>query len=164
MQAQAAGGYVDFWREGDWIDRLNASVAPSSLIPTLSASPFLGDTRHDGANPGTNRQTRSRNPEFRVLARSGRRAEAEQIVRGLLETQNPLYSPANLALVYAGLGNRESAVKWLDKGYEGRDVQMLFLTIDPKWHDLRSDPGFQKVLKRCLFVLPQSSVQKPAGR
>jgi TolB-like protein/DNA-binding winged helix-turn-helix (wHTH) protein/Tfp pilus assembly protein PilF len=91
-----------------------------------------------------------------VLARSGRQAEAEQIVHGLIEAgKNRFIPPYNVALVYAGLGNRESALQWLDKGYEARDVRLVFLTVDPKWNDLRSDPRFQELLKRCHFVLPQ---------
>ena len=98
-----------------------------------------------------------------VLATSGRGTEAEQIVRGLLETGKTGYvPPSSVARVYAGLGDRESALQWLDKGYEARDVQMVFLTIDPKWNDLRSNPRFQRLLERCRFVLPQYPVQKPA--
>ena len=90
-----------------------------------------------------------------VLARSGRRAEAERLVMGLIETgKDRFVPPYNIALVYAGLGNRESAFQWLEKGYEARDVGMLFLLVDPKWNDLRSDSRFQELLKRCHFVLP----------
>ena len=32
---------------------------------------------------------------------------------------------------------------------------MLFLLVDPKWNDLRSDSRFQELLKRCHFVLPR---------
>jgi TolB-like protein/DNA-binding winged helix-turn-helix (wHTH) protein/tetratricopeptide (TPR) repeat protein len=91
-----------------------------------------------------------------VLARSGRRAEAEQIVNGLLETGKKRFVPPyKIALVYAGLGDSESALLWLAKAYETRDVGMVFLTVDPRWNDLRSDPRFQELLKRCHFVIPQ---------
>ena len=91
-----------------------------------------------------------------VLARIGRRAEAEQIVHGLMETgKSRFVPPCGIALVYAGLGDRESALQWLEKGYEARDVHMVFLTIDPMWDDFRSDPRFQGLLQRCRFVLAQ---------
>ncbi len=91
-----------------------------------------------------------------VLARIGRRAEAEQIVHGLMETgKSRFVPPSGIALVYAGLGDRESALQWLEKGYEARDVHMVFLTIDPMWDDFRSDPRFQGLLQRCRFVLAQ---------
>jgi TolB-like protein/Flp pilus assembly protein TadD len=91
-----------------------------------------------------------------VLGRSGRRAEAEQIVHGLIETaKNRFVPPSNIALVYVGLGDRESALKRLAKGIEARDVGMLFLLVDPKWNDLRPDSRFQELLKRCHFVRPR---------
>lgn len=91
-----------------------------------------------------------------VLARSRRHAEAEQIVHALMDMgKNRFVPPTNVALVYMGLGNQESALQWLNKGYEARDVGMVFLVIDPKWHDLRSDPRFQELLTRCRFVLSQ---------
>jgi hypothetical protein len=74
-----------------------------------------------------------------VLAKSGRHSEAEQIVHGLIETgKDRSVPPTNIARVYLRLGNRECALRWLDIGYEARDVGMVFLTIDPKWDDLRS--------------------------
>jgi tetratricopeptide (TPR) repeat protein len=88
-----------------------------------------------------------------VLARTGRHAEAEQIVHDLMEAGKARYVPPyNIALVYEGLGNRESALEWLAKAYETRDVQMVFLPIDPKWNGLRSDFRFTELLKRCHFV------------
>jgi serine/threonine-protein kinase len=91
-----------------------------------------------------------------TLALSGRRGEAEQIVHGLIEMgKSRFVPPFTIAIVYAGLGDSESALKWLEKGYEARDVGMLFLPIDPKWNDLRSNPRFQALLKRCDFVISQ---------
>jgi len=99
-----------------------------------------------------------------VLARSGRRAEAEHLVQGLIETgKNRFVPPCNIALVYQGLGDAESALKWLEKGYEAHDVGMLFLPIDPKWNDLRSNPRFLELLKRCRFVLSRQSPQTHSG-
>jgi tetratricopeptide (TPR) repeat protein len=100
-----------------------------------------------GGNPGT------LSMKGYVLAKSGRVAEAEQIVRGLLESGKDRYvAPTHIALVYAGLGDREAALEWLVKGYEARDVGMVFLTVDPRWDDLRADPRFQELLKRCHFL------------
>jgi TolB-like protein/Flp pilus assembly protein TadD len=88
-----------------------------------------------------------------VLARSGKRSEAERIVSGLIQTGQGRYVPPyNIALVYAGLGKRESALEWLDKAYQARDVRMIFLTVDPKWNDLRSHTRFRALLRRCRFV------------
>lgn len=91
-----------------------------------------------------------------VLARSGRRAEAEQIVQSLMDMgKNRFVPPTNVALVYMGLDNREAALEWLNKGYEARDVSLVFLAVDPKWNDLRADSRFQELLSRCRFVQPR---------
>lgn len=91
-----------------------------------------------------------------VLARNRRHTEAVQIVRTLVDrSKNHFVPPTNIALVYTGLGNRDSAFQWLNKGYEARDVGMVFLAVDPKWDGLRSDPRFQELLTRCRFGLSQ---------
>jgi TolB-like protein/DNA-binding winged helix-turn-helix (wHTH) protein/Flp pilus assembly protein TadD len=88
-----------------------------------------------------------------VLARSGKHSDAQRIVSDLIQTgQSRFVPPSNVALVYAGLGNRESALEWLDKAYEARDVHLVFLTVDPMWNDLRSQPRFKELLRRCRFV------------
>jgi tetratricopeptide (TPR) repeat protein len=62
-----------------------------------------------------------------VLARSGKHSDAERIVSGLIHTgQSRFVLPSNVALVYAGLGKHESALEWLDKAYEARDVHLVF--------------------------------------
>ncbi len=89
-----------------------------------------------------------------ALAKNGQRAEAEQILNSLLAAgKNRFVPPYNIAIIYAGLGDRKAALEWLDKAYEARDVHMIFLTVDAKWNDLRADPKFQDLLQRCHFSL-----------
>jgi cytochrome oxidase Cu insertion factor (SCO1/SenC/PrrC family) len=57
-----------------------------------------------------------------------------------------------VALVHASLGDRESALTALDEAYTARDVHLVFLTVDPKWDDYRSEPRFKLLLERCGFV------------
>ncbi len=87
-----------------------------------------------------------------VLARNGQRAEAERILNTLLTAgKSRFVPPYNIAIIYAGFGDRKAALEWLDKAYEARDVHMIFLTVDAKWNDLREDPKFQELLQRCHF-------------
>ena len=61
--------------------------------------------------------------------------------------------PYNMALVYAGLGQRVSAFKWLEDAYKVRDVHLVFLVAgDPKWDVLREDPRFRALVERCDFM------------
>jgi TolB-like protein/Tfp pilus assembly protein PilF len=48
-------------------------------------------------------------------------------------------SSYGLASIYARLGNKEEALKWLDKAYRERDPYVVYLKIDPQFDGLRSD-------------------------
>jgi hypothetical protein len=56
-----------------------------------------------------------------------------------------------VALVYAGLGEKDQAFEWLERAYRVHDKGMLFLKIDPPLDPLRSDPRFQDLLRRVNF-------------
>lgn len=53
-----------------------------------------------------------------------------------------------IAFAYLGLGNRDQAFAWLEKGFESRDEDMLFLKVDRAWVPWRSDPRYQSLLGR----------------
>ena len=57
-----------------------------------------------------------------------------------------------MALVQAGLGERDDVFEWLDKAYAARDVHLIFLTVDPKWDAYRADARFGALLVRCGFA------------
>ena len=88
-----------------------------------------------------------------VLARVGRADDARDLLRTLEAVARERYlAPAAFALVHAGLGNREVAFEWLDKAVAARDVHLIFLTMDSKWDEYRSDPRFDTILERCGFT------------
>ncbi|HEX6731662.1 MAG TPA: hypothetical protein VF074_16675 [Pyrinomonadaceae bacterium] len=70
-----------------------------------------------------------------------------------LKTTKEYVSPAELALLYAGLGDKEGAFASLEKAYAAHDVQMQYLKVDPHYDSLRSDPRFNELLRRV--GLPQ---------
>jgi hypothetical protein len=83
-----------------------------------------------------------------VYAVSGQRQQAEQALRALLVTSQARYVPPySLALVYQGLGNRNEALKWLEKAYAERDVHMVFLLMDSQWDALRNNPRFKHLIE-----------------
>jgi len=85
-----------------------------------------------------------------TMALMGRRTEAEQIMRTLLETARARFVPPyNVALLYAGLGDTDAAYEWLEKARLIRDIHMVFLTVEPKWDPLRGHASFQSLLQRC---------------
>ena len=86
-----------------------------------------------------------------VLARMGRTAEARQLLRDFEQTTRPL-PPYEIAAVHAGLGDAQGVFAWLEKAYSVRDVNLVFLPVDPKMDPFRADPRFQALLDRCGFT------------
>lgn len=90
-----------------------------------------------------------------ILATSGRRAEAEQVLRTLETISQERYTPPYaVGLVHAGLGHHDRALDWLRHAYNVRDVHLIWLPMDPKWDSLRADTSFQRLLDRCGFARP----------
>lgn len=81
----------------------------------------------------------------RVYALSGRRAEAEKILKTLSASAN--VPPYNMALIFDGLGDQEQAITWLEKVFEVGS-QRFGLKTDPTWDRLRPNPRFQELLRR----------------
>ncbi|HEV8369889.1 MAG TPA: protein kinase [Pyrinomonadaceae bacterium] len=84
-----------------------------------------------------------------ALAKSGKRKEALAVLDEVLRLSHERYVPPyHIALIYAGLGDKDETMNWLERGYEQRDPKMVFLKVEPKWHELRDDPRFQALMKK----------------
>jgi len=84
-----------------------------------------------------------------VYAVMGKKSEARQSLDELKQLSAQEYVPAtSVALVYAGLGEKDHAFGWLEKACEERSFQMQWLKIDPRWDVLRSDPRFADLTRR----------------
>ena len=82
-----------------------------------------------------------------ALARAGKRSEAQAILDKLKNTKDYV-SPAELAVLYVGLGDKEGALASLEKAYAAHDVQLQWINIDPHLDSLRSDPRFQDLVRK----------------
>jgi TolB-like protein/DNA-binding winged helix-turn-helix (wHTH) protein/Tfp pilus assembly protein PilF len=79
----------------------------------------------------------------------GRQAEAKKVLVHLDQLSLGKYvTPYGVALVYAGLDDKDEAFSWLNKAYEGRSHWLVWLNRDPRWDRLRSDPRFMELKKR----------------
>jgi serine/threonine protein kinase/TolB-like protein/DNA-binding winged helix-turn-helix (wHTH) protein len=87
-----------------------------------------------------------------LYARMGKRAEALEMIRKLEErAQKDKIGIYEVALVYAGLGEKDRAFEWLEKAYDAHDKGMLYSKIDPCLDPLRFDPRYQDLLRRMNF-------------
>jgi tetratricopeptide (TPR) repeat protein len=79
----------------------------------------------------------------------GEPAKAQEILADLQDSDKYGYVRAfGVAMIYLGLGDRDQALTWLEKGCNDRDVWALNLKVDPIYADLRTDARFVALLKR----------------
>jgi len=85
----------------------------------------------------------------RLYGKWGHEAEAKLALEKLEELNRHQRMDAGaLAWTYASLGNREEALKWLEKGYEQHSNSMTALKVDPTYDSLRKEARFQELLRR----------------
>ena len=89
--------------------------------------------------------------EAYVHGRAGRLREARQAVEKLDEAsrrtnQNP--APM-LSVAYAGMGETDKAVAWLQKAHDGQLSVLIHLKVEPIYDSIRHDPRFQQLLRRA---------------
>jgi len=61
-------------------------------------------------------------------------------------------SSYDVALVYAGLGEKNQALTWLERAYEEHSDEMVLLNLEPAFDGLRAEPRF-RVLADRLHLL-----------
>jgi tetratricopeptide (TPR) repeat protein len=88
-----------------------------------------------------------------AYAQAGERAKALSILDDLkaLPEQNYV-SPLDIATIFTGLGDRDSAFRWLEKAFQERTMRIQELP-DPTFDSLRSDSRFRDLMRRV--GLPQ---------
>jgi len=84
-----------------------------------------------------------------VYAVSGHISDAKKELEELKRLRKTEYITAvSLAYVCAGLGEKDEALSWLEKGFEERAFQMQFLNVDPRLDNIRDDPRFKELVRK----------------
>jgi serine/threonine-protein kinase len=87
-----------------------------------------------------------------AYAVAGEKSKARQVLAELQEMSKQRYiSPVDVASIYTGLGDKEQAFAWLEKGFQRRDHRMTFLKIEPLFEDLHSDSRWNELLRHMNF-------------
>jgi tetratricopeptide (TPR) repeat protein len=90
----------------------------------------------------------------RAYALAGQTDKAQKALVELREMAKRRYvSPYLLAVVYAGLGDRDQTFAWLEKAYQDRSFFLIWLKVEPRFDNLRDDPRFGDLVRRV--GLPQ---------
>ena len=87
-----------------------------------------------------------------AYARNGKKDEAQKVLAQLNEEAKSRYvAPYALAVLYAGLGEKEHALDELERAYQRGDTNRLFIMkVDPFLDELRDQPRFQALLQRVV--------------
>jgi TolB-like protein/DNA-binding winged helix-turn-helix (wHTH) protein/Tfp pilus assembly protein PilF len=94
-----------------------------------------------------------------TYGRMGRRPEARKLLAEVLQGGD--IAAYNAAVVYAGLGERDPAIKWLNRAVDTRLGAFNEVNVDPIFDSLRDDPRFSALVQR--MGLPRSpNAQPPA--
>jgi len=84
-----------------------------------------------------------------TLALAGDLAGARKSLADLQRLARQRYvSSLYFAAVYTGLGDKSTALDWLDKAYKERNDRLLYLNVDPMADPLRSEPRFRDLMSR----------------
>lgn len=88
----------------------------------------------------------------RVYGASGKRAEAEKVLKTLKDRETTGYvSPFQTAMVHIGLNDKTKALDALEEAYQARSWYMSWLKTAPELDPLRGEPRFAELLKRMNF-------------
>lgn len=132
MNPKYAPGY--FWlgriytSEGRYAD---AEAALQQIGPLRTWTPAMAVQGYLYAKSGRPEDARRVLAEFDELLRQGRYASSYAI-----------------AVIYAGLGDRERIFSYLDAAYRERSHWLVWLKRDPRWNDVRSDARFQGLVRK----------------
>jgi serine/threonine protein kinase/Tol biopolymer transport system component/tetratricopeptide (TPR) repeat protein len=89
-----------------------------------------------------------------ALAASGDHAEAREVLAKVMDIASTRYvSPYYIALIHTALDEFDTALDWLDKGYEKRDWWLMWMGVEPRFGPLRDHERFRALLG-CVGIEP----------
>ena len=94
-----------------------------------------------------------------VDAASGNKAGARRVLQEVIEGSKRKLAPQHsyrIARIYAALQERDAAFESLEKAFNEREENLVWLKVDPHLDNLRPDPRFADLLLRVGFA-PEGS-------
>lgn len=79
----------------------------------------------------------------------GDKLRARNFIDELAQMSTKRYvSPFDIALIHVGLGQKDEAFNWLDKGIEDHSSWLIWLKVEPVFDGIRSDSRFPELVRR----------------
>ena len=134
------------------VAKLDALKPPLNRVGSIAAQCYARSQNWPAAIEQLERVSANGGPRGQallgyMLARGGRTAEAERILANLLERSRRLNGASfDVAIVYSGLGNSDSALTWLTKSIDDRSLGFEWMP----WivQELERTPRFDRVARR----------------
>jgi tetratricopeptide (TPR) repeat protein len=83
-----------------------------------------------------------------AYAVAGRTRDAQKVLDEMMGRSEKEYVPSDaIALIYAGLGEKDRAFVWLNRAENERQPWLVLLKVDPRFDALRSDPRFKDLVR-----------------
>jgi adenylate cyclase len=84
-----------------------------------------------------------------ALVMAGKEAEARELLAEFEEQSKTRYvSPQWPAVIYAALGEKATALEYLEKAWDLGAVQLVWIWVDPNFDPLRTEPKFIELLQK----------------
>jgi TolB-like protein len=88
-----------------------------------------------------------------AYAVSGKKTETIKLAEAFKAAAKKRYIPPTyFGMLFAGLGDKDKAMMWLQKAYDDRADGLTWLNVEPMLDDVRSDPRFQELIRRIGLV------------
>ena len=87
-----------------------------------------------------------------TYAMAGMTSEAQAVLREMdALARQRFVTSYGIALVHAGLGQKNESFGWLDKAFEERSHWLVWLRLDPRWKNLCDDPRFAALIEKIKY-------------
>lgn len=105
------------------------------------------------ALPGSYFKTMNEADIGHLYAAWGKTSEARKVLAELIhKSEKGEASAYGIAVILAGLGEKDTALEWLNKAYEDRSFWLTWIKNDPRLDGLRLDPRFTDLLRRMKIA------------
>lgn len=88
------------------------------------------------------------NSSIAILAATGQIDAARKAAENYAASEAGQTNPYVVGCLFAGVGEKEKALRWLEKAYELRQADLVSMKIDPAFDNLRDDARFQDLQRR----------------
>jgi tetratricopeptide (TPR) repeat protein len=85
-----------------------------------------------------------------AYARKGEREKALQILQRIKQSSNTPIRAFDVAIGYAGLGDKNEARNYLERSYSQKETDIITIRINPLLDPLHSDPRFEALAQKVL--------------